>query len=81
MHLKKNYLLHYYHLISAGVNAERNRFMSLFGTKEKKEIARLKEQLTPEQISLAELQGKIKGSYFKAWCYDGDHCYRRILSA
>lgn len=62
MHLKKNYLLHYYHLISAGVNAERNRFMSLFGTKEKKEIARLKEQLTPEQISLAELQGKIEES-------------------
>ena len=62
MHLKKNYLLHYYHLISEGVNAERNRFMSLFGTKEKKEIARLKEQLTPEQISLAELQGKIEES-------------------
>ena len=62
MHLKKNYLLHYYHLISAGVNTERNRFMSLFGTKEKKEIARLKEQLTPEQISLAELQGKIEES-------------------
>ena len=62
MHLKKNYLLHYYHLISAGVNAERNRFMTLFGTKEKKEIARLKEQLTPEQISLAELQGKIEES-------------------
>ena len=36
--------------------------MSLFGTKEKKEIARLKEQLTPEQISLAELQGKIEES-------------------
>lgn len=62
MHLKKNYLLHYYRLISEGVNAERNRFMSLFGTKEKKEIARLKEQLTPEQISLAELQGKIEES-------------------
>ena len=62
MLLKYNYLFLYYHLISEGVNAERNRFMSLFGTKEKKEIARLKEQLTPEQISLAELQGKIEES-------------------
>lgn len=34
--------------------------MSLFGMKEKKEIARLKEQMTPEQIEIADLQGKIE---------------------
>lgn len=33
--------------------------MSLFGLKEKKEIERLKEQLTPEQVELVDIQGKI----------------------
>ena len=34
--------------------------MSLFGFKEKKEIERLKSQLSPEQIESADLQGKIE---------------------
>lgn len=34
--------------------------MSLFGRKEKEEIARLKEQLTPEQIEIADVSGKLK---------------------
>lgn len=34
--------------------------MSLFGRKEKEEIARLKEQMLPEQIELADLNGQIE---------------------
>ena len=34
--------------------------MSLFGIKEKKEIERLKSQLLPEQVTLADLQGQIE---------------------
>lgn len=34
--------------------------MSLFGLKEKKEIERLKSQMLPEQVTLADLQGKIE---------------------
>lgn len=34
--------------------------MSLFGFKEKKEIARLKEQMTPDQIKLSDIQGEIE---------------------
>lgn len=34
--------------------------MSLFGLKEKKEIARLKEQMAPEQIELSDIQGEIE---------------------
>ncbi|GKI15101.1 hypothetical protein CE91St44_15860 [Oscillospiraceae bacterium] len=37
--------------------------MSLFGLKEKKEIERLKEQLTPEQIELVDIQGKIAAAH------------------
>lgn len=33
--------------------------MSLFGIKEKKEIERLKSQMLPEQVTLADLQGQI----------------------
>lgn len=36
--------------------------MSLFGLKEKKEIERLKEQLTPEQVELVDIQGKISAA-------------------
>lgn len=34
--------------------------MSLFGLKEKKEIERLKSQMLPEQVTLADLQGQIE---------------------
>lgn len=34
--------------------------MSLFGLKEKKEIERLKSQMRPEQVTLADLQGQIE---------------------
>lgn len=34
--------------------------MSLFGIKEKKEIERLKSQMLPEQVTLADLQGQIE---------------------
>lgn len=36
--------------------------MSLFGKKEKEEIARLRAQMSPEQLELADLSGKIEDS-------------------